>query len=85
MRTIFRYRVELFDAKINLKNNPKYKAEGYLCDSCESKTEKEDTRHILFCPAYAPIRENKSLNCDQDLAEYLKKVLEVRTNLRINR
>ena len=42
-------------------------------------------RRTIDIYSFAPIRENKSLNCDQDLAEYLKKVLEVRTNLRINR
>ena len=85
VRTIFKFRVEMNDAKMNFRNNPQYRAENYLCDSCESKSEKEDNTHILFCPAYAPIRENKDLNCDQDLANYLQKVLEIRTSLRLNR
>ena len=83
-RTIFRFRVELFEAKLNFRNKQEYKSQGnYLCDSCES--ESDDNTHVLFCPSYAPIRENKNLNCDTDLANYLQKVLEIRTNLRLNR
>ena len=83
-RTIFRFRVELFEAKLNFRNKQEYKSQGnYLCDSCES--ESDNNTHVLFCPSYAPIRENKNLNCDTDLANYLQKVLEIRTNLRLNR
>ena len=78
-RLLFRFRVELFEAKRNFKN--KYKSEGYNCDSCES----ESNIHVLFCPAYSVLRENKSLQSDSDLCEYLKQVLEIRSNLRLNR
>ena len=81
VRILFRYRVELYEAKMNYKN--KYTSEGYLCDSCES--ESETNSHILFCPSYALIRQNKDLNSDRDLADYLHRVLEIRSNLRLNR
>ena len=77
VRTLFRFRTDLYEAKLNFKN--KYKNENYLCDSCES--ESEDSTHILNCPAYAHLRVNKSLNSDKDLAKYLQKVLEIRTEL----
>ena len=80
-RILFRYRVELYEAKLNFKN--KYQTEGYNCDSCES--ESESNSHIFNCPAYAKLRENLSLQSDSDLCEYLKKVLEIRTTLRLNR
>ena len=66
---------------MNFKN--KYKQGGLNCDSCES--ESDSTTHILNCPTYSLLRENKSLNSDRDLCEYLKKVLEIRTSLRLNR
>ena len=81
VRTIFRFRADLFESKLNYKNM--YRDGNYLCDSCES--ESDDSTHVLFCPAYATLRQNKSLNCDLDLANYLQSVLEIRTNLRINR
>ena len=85
-RILFRYRVELYEVKMNFKNKSEYKMDDrYLCDSCESESERETNTHVLFCPAYASIRQNKELNNDQHLAEYLMKVLEIRTNLRLNR
>ena len=36
VRTIFRFRVELFEAKINFKHKQEYKRENFLCDSCMS-------------------------------------------------
>ena len=80
-RSLFRFRVDLLDAKMNFKG--KYKNDSYLCDSCES--ESDLNTHVLFCPAYISLRQNKSLNCDRHLAIYLQQVLEIRTNLRLNR
>ena len=68
-RTLFRFRVELFEAKENFKN--KYKNEGFLCDSCESKIDQNS--HVLYCPSYTSLRKGKSLNSDSDLAQYLQK------------
>ena len=82
-RAIFRFRVELFEAKNNFKNRPEYKKQGYLCDSCQSQV--DENTHVLFCPSYSSLREGKSLKNDVHLAQYLQKVLEIRTNLRLNR
>ena len=82
-RTIFRFRMELFEAKMNFKNKPEFKQERYLCDSCESEI--DHNSHVLFCPSYSVLREDKNLNDDSHLAEYLQKVLEIRTRLRLNR
>ena len=80
VRILFRFRVELYESKMNFKN--KYRG-NYLCDSCES--ESDVSTHVLYCPAYSALRENKSLNNDRHLAEYLHKVLEIRTTIGINR
>ena len=82
-RTIFRFRVDLFEAKSNFKHKPDYKKEKYLCDSCESEI--DVNTHVLFCPSYSMLREERNLHDDGDLANYLQKVLEIRTNLRLNR
>ena len=82
-RTIFGLRVELFEAKYNFKHKPEYKKEKYLCDSCESEV--DVNTHVLFCPSYSVLREEKNLHDDTDLAEYLQKVLEIRTKLRLDR
>ena len=49
-RMLFRFRVELFAAKMNFKYDHQYKSENYLCDSCETQT--DENIHVLFCPAY---------------------------------
>ena len=83
VRTIFRFRMELFEAKLNFKNKHEYKSEMYLCDSCESET--DENTHVLFCQAYKSLREGKDLNSDTDLSDYLRNVLQIRSELRLNR
>ena len=83
VRTIFRFRVDLFEAKCNFKNKPEYKKEQYVCDSCMSQIDLNT--HVLYCPAYALLRQERNLNNDKHLAEYLRQVLEIRMNLRLNR
>ena len=80
-RVLFRFRVDLIEAKMNFKQ--KYQKEGFLCDSCESKI--DETSHILNCPSYSLLRKDRNINNDTHLAEYLKEVLEIRTKLRLNR
>ena len=82
-RTLFRFRVELYESKLNFKNKCEYKAEKFMCDSCESQVDHH--LHVLFCPSYSSLREDKSMNSDSDLAQYLQKVLEIRTKLRLSK
>ena len=82
-RMLFRFRVELYESKLNFKNKTEYKNEKFMCDSCEREIDCHS--HVLFCPAYSELREGKHLNSDSDLANYLQKVLEIRTELRLNK
>ena len=34
--------------------------------------------HIVWCPAYAELREGKDLNSDQDLVTYYHEVMKIR-------
>ena len=83
VRTLFRFRTELYEAKMNFKNKPEYKAENYMCDSCESEI--DHNSHVLFCHAYSELRQGKNLNHTPDICEYLQKVLDIRTNLRLQK
>ena len=83
VRTIFRFRVEMFEAKLNFKNKAEYKNENFMCDSCMSQT--DENTHVLFCPSYSTLRENKNMNDDSHLSEYLQKVLQIRMKLRLDR
>ena len=83
VRTLFRFRVDLFPAKLNFKNKTEYKKESFLCDSCMSET--DTNTHVLHCPSYRVLREDKNLHNDAHLCEYLQKVIEIRTKLRLER
>ena len=83
VRTLFRFRVDLFEAKNNFHNKSEYRKENYLCDSCMSQIDLNT--HVLHCPSYAQLREDKDLNNDTHLAQYLQRVLEIRMKLRLDR
>ena len=70
-RNLFRFRVELFESKLNFKNKTEYKKEKFLCDSCEREVDHHS--HVLYCPAYSELREDRNLNSDSDLATYSQK------------
>ena len=36
-RALFKYRSEMYPAKLNYKNDAKFKKEKFLCDSCETE------------------------------------------------
>ena len=58
-------------------------AEKYLCDSCES--ESDVSTHVLFCPLYSVLRQEKDLNNNRHIGNYIKQALEIRTQLRLNK
>ena len=73
----------MYESKLNFKNNPDYKREKYLCDSCESAV--DDNTHVIYCPSYQDLRAGLRLEDDSDLAWYLHKVLAIRSRLRLSR
>ena len=83
VRTLVRFWVELYQAKENFKQNSEYKRENYLCDSCQ--TQIDENVHVLFCESYKTLREGLDVNNDSHLAWYLARVMEIRTELRLNR
>ena len=62
-RTYFRIRSSMIPAKMNMKGNPKFAAELWRCDDCQSM---DSQSHILWCPAYAPLWEGKNLDDDDN-------------------
>ena len=71
----------MIEAKMNFKSKPSYIREKFLCDSCESEV--DTNSHVLYCESYKELREGKDISCDRDLAIYLRKVMEIRTKLRL--
>ena len=61
-RTFFRMRTKMLKpVKMNQTSSRQHSASLWQCTGCGSV----DTQaHILWCPAYQPLRERKSLNSD---------------------
>ena len=74
-RTFFRIRSSMIPAKMNMKGNQKFAEQLWKCDDCLSM---DSQSHILWCPAYAPLREGKNLSSDLDLVQYYQAVTKLR-------
>ena len=73
----------MLNFKFNYKNDAKNLQELWNCDSCQSAIESQD--HILWCPAYAELREGKSLESDEDLVKYFSSVMKIREKLQLRK
>ena len=82
-RIHFLLRSRMFKCKMNFLNDPKFKTDMWRCDSCEKCIDSQS--HILYCPSYKQLREGKSLSSDQDIVDYFKEVLRIRTKLNIDK
>ena len=74
-RTNFRIRSFMVATKMNRKSDPKFTNELWRCNDCCSM---DSQSHILWCPAYAPLREGKNLHDDLDLVKYFQAVMKIR-------
>ena len=82
-RTNFAFRAKMYSVSFNFKNQGENAHNLWVCSSCQSSIETQE--HVLFCPAYIQLREGKSLDSDNDLADYLRKVLIIREKLNIDK
>ena len=74
-RTMFRIRSFMTNVKMNKKSDKTYAEALWKCDFCKSL---DSQSHILWCPAFSPLREGKSLNSDLDLVKYFQEVMRIR-------
>ena len=82
-RTKFQLRTEMLDVKFNYKHSPINVQSLWQCDSCQTNIETQS--HIMWCPAYSELREGKDITNDNDLIEYVRKVLKIRENLNLTK
>ena len=82
-RSKFKFRAKMFDTQFNYKNQREYSDKLCQCSSCQISIKTQE--HVLFCPAYSELREGKSLESDQDLTDYLQKVLKIREKLNLTK
>ena len=82
-RTMFQARCKMFQCKMNYSNDPKYKRELWLCDSCQSSIDTQS--HVMVCPAYQILREGKDMNNDRDVVRYFVSVMIIREKLNLTK
>ena len=82
-RMKYRLRTNSFDCKMNQSSDPKNTASLWKCDSCMVNIDTQS--HVLWCPAYAKLREGKSMDCDQDVLDYFHKVMVIRQKLKLRK
>ena len=68
--------------KMNFMSNDKFTLELWTCPGCavpgDAKGARDSQVHVLQCEAYKEMREGKNLDCDEDLVEYYRNVINVR-------
>ena len=70
--------------KMNQMNNKEYKKTLWGCISCEKdrRTLAADSQsHVLTCPSYTHLREDKDMSNDKDLVDYFAAVINLRDKL----
>ena len=82
-KELFKYRSRMPNIKFNYKNDKQFMQDLWKCDSCQTCIESQN--HVLFCPSYSTLREDKNLDSDEDLSDYLKKVLIIREKLNLTK
>ena len=69
--------------KMNYKNDKKYASDLWRCP--EPKCRLQDTNsHLIHCEGYREQREDKDLNNDKDLCQYLQEIFLIRQNYEEN-
>ena len=68
---------------IKFNFSAKYEKELWLCDSRCSSIETQS--HLLFCLAYATLRDGKNLSNDDHLLTYTQNVMQIRTELNLRK
>ena len=69
----------MFPCKMNFSSSECFKAQIWMCDSCQTQIDSQS--HVLFCPAYSKLREDKDINNDKDIAKYLSQVMSIREKM----
>ena len=77
-RTMFRIRSRMVNVKMNRKSDKKFASELWKCNYCLSI---DSQSHIVWCPAFASLREGKNLNDDLDLVNYFQAVMRIRDSV----
>ena len=77
-RTHFRRRSNMLNVKMNQKNNHVFATKLWKCEACLNL---DSQSHLMWCPAYASLREGLDIDNDLDVVHYIQNVFKIRENL----
>ena len=62
--------------RMNFQNDAVFRQEMWMCPGCNNRIDTQ--AHVMKCPAYSQLRENKDLSNDKDLVAYFANVVKLR-------
>ena len=68
----------MLKVKMNEKSNPVYAKQLWKCDACLSL---DSQSHLMWCPAFATLREGLNVDNDLDVVHYLQNVFKIREKM----
>ena len=77
-RTHFRRRSNMLNVKMNQKNNPVFANKLWKCEACFNL---DSQSHLMWCPAFASLREGLNIDNDLDVVHYIQNVFKIRENM----
>ena len=73
--TNFRIRPKRLKTKMNMKHVENVTQKLWKCYYCQCM---DSQAHIIWCPAFSPLREDKDLSNNLDLVHYYQNVMKIR-------
>ena len=74
--------------KMNFPSDEEFASQLWSCSGCgnsdlgyELAGSRDTQQHIMLCPGYEELRENKNLEDDRDLVKYFSQVIKRRQDL----
>jgi hypothetical protein len=77
-RTNFRRRSNMLNCQMNQRTNPVYAKNLWKCDDVRTSMQS----HLMWCLAYATLREGLDIDCDKDVVQYFQKVFKIHDSLK---
>ena len=68
---------------MNFQNDNGFRSKLWTCPACRSEDDIgfiDSQQHVLICPNYSKLRENKDLSSNKDLVTYIREVIKTRLN-----
>ena len=77
-RTHLRRRSNMLNVKMTQKNNRVFATKLWKCEACFNL---DSQSHLMWCPAYASLREDLDIDNDLDVVHYIQNVFKIQESM----